>query len=118
VQRPGVRVVFNFAAADILATQIVKGAPADVFASADQGAMNRSENAGVIETASRRDFVGVVFQPATGLDATAIAQVQARVRQRLLRVLRSTPNRGRTRLPPLGRHRTATTRAGTSVTST
>ena len=29
---------------------------------------------------------GVVFHPATGLDATAIAQVQARLRQRLLRV--------------------------------
>ena len=35
-QNPGTTVVFNFAASDAMLAQIVKGAPADVFASADQ----------------------------------------------------------------------------------
>jgi hypothetical protein len=35
-QSPGARVVFNFAASDALLAQISKGAPVDVFASADQ----------------------------------------------------------------------------------
>ncbi|KAG1261212.1 hypothetical protein G6F66_014372 [Rhizopus arrhizus] len=37
---PGTKVVLNFGASDVLLQQIVKGAPADVFASADQKAMN------------------------------------------------------------------------------
>ena len=40
---PGSTVVFNFAASDALLAQIVKGAPADVFASADQEAMDKAE---------------------------------------------------------------------------
>src|SRR5450830_1906145 len=35
-QNPGVKVINNFGASDILMQQIVRGAPADVFASADQ----------------------------------------------------------------------------------
>jgi len=53
---PGTTVAFNFASSDILATQIAKGAPADVFASADQEAMNRAEEANMIVAATRRDF--------------------------------------------------------------
>ena len=53
---PGGPVVFNFAASDVLLAQIAKGAPADVFASADQDAMNRAEREGLIERATRRDF--------------------------------------------------------------
>ncbi|MBP0623819.1 molybdate ABC transporter substrate-binding protein [Cupriavidus consociatus] len=53
---PGTRVVLNFGASDVLMQQIVKGAPADVFASADQEAMNRAEAEKVITSASRRNF--------------------------------------------------------------
>jgi molybdate transport system substrate-binding protein len=55
-QHQGVRVLFNFAASDILVTQISKGAPADVFASADEESMNRGIAAGAIVASTRRDF--------------------------------------------------------------
>jgi molybdenum ABC transporter molybdate-binding protein len=35
-QHPETRVLFNFGASDVLMQQIAKGAPADVFASADR----------------------------------------------------------------------------------
>jgi molybdate transport system substrate-binding protein len=37
-----VKVVSNFGASDVLMQQIVRGAPADVFASADQTAMDKA----------------------------------------------------------------------------
>jgi len=46
----------NFGASDVLMQQIVKGAPADVFASADQKAMDKAIDEKVIATGSRRDF--------------------------------------------------------------
>jgi molybdate transport system substrate-binding protein len=79
-QRPGVKVAFNFAASDILVTQIVKGAPADAFASADQDAMNRGEEAGAIDTATRRDFAAnalVLVVPAGKPLPTALAGLAA-----------------------------------------
>lgn len=56
-QNPGTTVVFNFAASDALLAQIAKGAPADVFASADQEAMDRAEAQKVLVAGSRRNFV-------------------------------------------------------------
>lgn len=53
---PDTKVVLNFGASDVLMQQIVKGAPADVFASADQDAMNKAETEKVVQAASRRDF--------------------------------------------------------------
>ncbi len=47
-QNPGTRVVFNFAASSQLATQIVEGAPADVFASANERQMGVVVGAGHI----------------------------------------------------------------------
>jgi molybdate transport system substrate-binding protein len=57
-RHPGTTVVFNFAASDALLTQIAKGAPADVFASADQEAMDRAEVQRLLVSGSRRDFAG------------------------------------------------------------
>ncbi|NYT62054.1 molybdate ABC transporter substrate-binding protein [Alcaligenaceae bacterium] len=54
---PGAKVLMSFAASDVLAQQIVNGAPSDIFASADQKAMNKAVEAKVIDTATRRDFV-------------------------------------------------------------
>ena len=56
-QSPGTAVVFNFASSDALLAQIVKGAPADVFASADQDAMDRADAQKVMVAGSRRNFV-------------------------------------------------------------
>lgn len=64
---PGTHVVLNFGASDVLMQQIIKGAPADVFASADQEAMNKAEAEKVIAPASRRNFAAnqvVLIVPA------------------------------------------------------
>jgi molybdate transport system substrate-binding protein len=56
-QNPGTTVLFNFAASDALLAQIAKGAPADVFAAADQESMDRAETQKLLVPASRRNFV-------------------------------------------------------------
>lgn len=54
---PGDKVLLNFAASDPLVQQIAKGAPVDVFASADQEAMDKAESLKLIAPDTRRDFV-------------------------------------------------------------
>src|SRR6266496_3106933 len=49
----GSRVIFNFAATDVLLAQISKGAPADVFAAADEDTMDRAEREGLLLAGSR-----------------------------------------------------------------
>ena len=64
---PGTHVVLNFGASDVLMQQIVKGAPADVFASADQKAMDKAVAEKVIAPATRKDFAAnslVLIVPA------------------------------------------------------
>ncbi|MEW6658697.1 MAG: molybdate ABC transporter substrate-binding protein [Thermodesulfobacteriota bacterium] len=54
---PGVKIVCNFAASGPLLQQIAQGAPVDVFASADQKTMNQAQEKGLINPASRKNFV-------------------------------------------------------------
>lgn len=66
-QNPDTKVLFNFAASDVLLQQIIKGAPADVFASADQEAMNKAEAEKAVQPASRKNFANnqiVLIVPA------------------------------------------------------
>lgn len=73
---PGATVAFNFAASDVLVAQIAKGAPADVFASADEAAMTRGERSDLIARGTRRDFAAnrlVVVVPASGASVPALA---------------------------------------------
>src|SRR6187397_474011 len=49
---------FNLAGSNVLARQIVNGAPADVFISADEAQMEVVEKAGAILAGSRVDLVG------------------------------------------------------------
>lgn len=66
---PGTRVQFNFGASGALLQQIAKGAPADVFASADQETMDQAQSQNLIQSASRRNFALnalVIIVPATG----------------------------------------------------
>ncbi|WP_066268961.1 molybdate ABC transporter substrate-binding protein [Hydrogenophaga palleronii] len=53
----GTKLQFNFAASGALLAQIAKGAPADVFASADQDTMDQAQAQGLVQAAQRRDFV-------------------------------------------------------------
>ncbi|HEY9318847.1 MAG TPA: molybdate ABC transporter substrate-binding protein [Achromobacter sp.] len=55
-ENPGTQVILNFGASDVLLQQIVKGAPADVFASADQKAMDKAVAEKAVKPASRVDF--------------------------------------------------------------
>jgi molybdate transport system substrate-binding protein len=54
---PDTKVVFNFAGSGQLLQQIAKGAPVDVFASADQETMDKAEAEGLVEPGTRADFV-------------------------------------------------------------
>ncbi len=54
---PGTKVLTSFAASDVLLQQIVNGAPVDVFASADQKAMNKAEETKAVDPATRKNFV-------------------------------------------------------------
>lgn len=88
---PGARVTFNFAASDVLVTQIAKGAPADVFASADQEAMNRGEAAGAMLPGTRRDFAAnalVLVVPAAATPPAALADL---VHERFRKVALGSP---------------------------
>jgi molybdate transport system substrate-binding protein len=65
-QNPGTRVQFNFASSGTLATQIIRGAPVDVFASASGHHMDRVARKGLVRTAHRHVLARntlVIVQP-------------------------------------------------------
>jgi molybdate transport system substrate-binding protein len=51
------KLVYNFDGSNVLALQISKGAPADVFFSADEAQMDKLAKAGLIDPASRHDII-------------------------------------------------------------
>ena len=56
-QNPGTKVLLNFGASGALLQQMAKGAPVDVFASADQETMDKAQKEGLVLAADRKDFV-------------------------------------------------------------
>ncbi|HSL20807.1 MAG TPA: molybdate ABC transporter substrate-binding protein [Vicinamibacterales bacterium] len=73
----GQPVTFNFAASNVLARQIVHGAPVDVFVSADQAQMDYVDRAGALASGTRADIAGnllaivVPARPAARWDGAA-----------------------------------------------
>lgn len=54
---PGTKVQFNFGASGALLQQMAKGAPVDVFASADQETMDQAQAQSLVKASDRRNFV-------------------------------------------------------------
>ncbi len=76
-QNPGTKVRFNFAASGALLQQIAKGAPVDIFASADEETMDDAQKQDLVDAATRIDFVRnrlVVIVPS---DAKTVPTVLA-----------------------------------------
>jgi molybdate transport system substrate-binding protein len=53
----GDKLLFNLQGSNVLALQITKGAPADVFFSADEAQMDKLQKAGLIAAATRQDIL-------------------------------------------------------------
>lgn len=74
---PGTTVEMTTGASGSLLQQIQQGAPADLFASADQATMDRAQSQNLIDPATRTDFVTnslvliVPAQPASKVDGVA-----------------------------------------------
>ncbi|MYM23813.1 molybdate ABC transporter substrate-binding protein [Duganella sp. FT135W] len=68
-EHAGDKVLFNFAASDPLVQQIAKGAPVDVFASADQDAMDKADGLKLLAPGTRKNFASnslVLIAPQGG----------------------------------------------------
>lgn len=78
---PDTKVVLNFGASDVLLQQIVNGAPADVFASADETAMDKAVAQNAVVQSTRHDFATnslVMIVPADSrLNARSVRETVA-----------------------------------------
>ena len=71
-QHPGARVLLNFGGSGALLQQIAKGAPVDVFASADQETMDKAQKEGLVHAADRKDFVRNTLVLIVPMDAKTV----------------------------------------------
>lgn len=73
---PGDKVLFNYGASDALLQQIAKGAPADIFATADQESIDKAAAQNLIVKDSRSNFVSnalvLVMPMAANLSLTSL----------------------------------------------
>lgn len=71
---PGVKVNLNFGASGALLQQLAKGAPVDVFASADQETMDQAQARGLVQAAARRDFASNTLVVIVPVQSTRVPQ--------------------------------------------
>jgi molybdate transport system substrate-binding protein len=95
----GITVAFNFAATDVLLAQISKGAPADVFAAADEESMDRAERDGLLLADSRGDFAGNRLVLIVPIRAAGVAKLDELTLTRFGRIAVGSP-----RTVPAGRY--------------
>jgi len=74
---PGTKVQFNFGASGALLQQIAKGAPVDVFASADQETMQQAEQQQLVKPGARANFVSNSLVVVVPQDAAAVPKTLA-----------------------------------------
>ena len=70
-RHPGDKIVANFAASDVLLKQIEQGAPADVFASADEATMDKAAQAKLVDGGTRKDFAANTLVLIVGAGASS-----------------------------------------------
>ena len=91
-EHAGTRVILNLGASDVLLQQILKGAPADVFASADQQAMDKAVKANAVRPATRVDFAANQIVLIVPTDSQAgIAALKDLVRDDVKRIAYGNP---------------------------
>lgn len=89
---PDTRLYVNLAASGQLLQQIEAGAPVDVFAPADQETMDRAQQRGLIDTASRVDFTANDLMLVVPADAKGIACAQDLTRPEVGKVALGEPD--------------------------
>ncbi len=75
-QKGGAKVNVSYAASSALAKQIEAGAPADIFISADLDWMNDVERHGMIQAATRADFLGNALVLVAPADSNATIDIK------------------------------------------
>jgi molybdate transport system substrate-binding protein len=93
---PTTKVLYNFGASGALLQQIDKGAPVDVFASADQETMDQAQGKGLVQAAQRRNFVSnrlviIVPSAATNIPKSVADLAQAAYQRIAIGVPASVP---------------------------
>jgi molybdate transport system substrate-binding protein len=89
---PNTKILMSFGASDVVAQQIINGAPADVFASADEKAMGKAVAANVVDASTQANFARnevVLIVPADS--KLAIGSVQDLTRANVTRVTLGNP---------------------------
>lgn len=88
----GAPVRFNFAGSNVLARQLVNGAPADVFISADEAQMDVAAAAGAIDAGSRVDLLGNRLAVIVRPDNRPVREIRELLRTDIRRVALGDPS--------------------------
>lgn len=84
-------VQLNFAGSGVLLQQIARGAPVDVFASADQATMDQAEEQKLLTDGSRRDFVSNSLVLITPVKGKSVQQLDDLLQPEFTRLAVSNP---------------------------